>query len=203
MHMQLFEPSASQPTSCLKGGYRAHGPTRSPKACLKRVVWWAQVEIKFSEKKLTVFSHIGISRYCRTSPVAEACATIAPVATPKGFWAAPKAIVVRKDRSPNSAAKTKENVCRIRALSASSTNSGGRKGMLTARREKNEWKNWVSFPRKTTTTFPLPEPASTVVQKVSFSFPHQAVFLPSSSLTLSSASALSSSMPSLESSGSW
>jgi len=46
------------------------------------------------------------------------------VATPNGFWAAPKAMVVKKDRSPNSAAKTKENVCRIKALSALSTKWG-------------------------------------------------------------------------------
>lgn len=49
-------------------------------------------------------------------PVADACATIAPAATPNGFCAAPKAMVVKKERSPNSAAKTKENVCRIKAL---------------------------------------------------------------------------------------
>ena len=50
------------------------------------------------------------------SPVADACAKMAPEATPNGFCAAPRAIVVRKDRSPNSAANTNENVCRIRAL---------------------------------------------------------------------------------------
>jgi hypothetical protein len=49
-------------------------------------------------------------------PVAEACAAIAPEAIEKGLDAALRAIVVRKDRSPISAAKTKENVCSICAL---------------------------------------------------------------------------------------
>lgn len=51
-----------------------------------------------------------------SSPVADAWAAIAPVATPTGFCAAPKAMVVRNDLSPNSAANTNEKVCRIRAL---------------------------------------------------------------------------------------
>ena len=43
-------------------------------------------------------------------PVAVAWAAIAPIATETGFWAAPRAIVDKNDRSPNSAAKTNEKI---------------------------------------------------------------------------------------------
>lgn len=49
-------------------------------------------------------------------PVAIAWAAIAPPATLIGFCAADRAIVARKERSPNSAAKTKANVLAIAAL---------------------------------------------------------------------------------------
>ena len=49
-------------------------------------------------------------------PVATAWAAIAPAATLKGFCAAERAMVDRKDRSPNSAAKTKPKMLRMRAL---------------------------------------------------------------------------------------
>jgi hypothetical protein len=49
-------------------------------------------------------------------PVAVACAPTAPAATEKGFWAAPRAMVERKERSPNSAAKTSEKIWRTLAL---------------------------------------------------------------------------------------
>jgi hypothetical protein len=44
-------------------------------------------------------------------PVAVPCAAMAPVATDMGFCAAPRAMVERKDRSPNSAANTSEKIC--------------------------------------------------------------------------------------------
>ena len=49
-------------------------------------------------------------------PVAAACAAIAPPATLTGFCAADKAIVDKKDRSPNSAANTKVKILNILAL---------------------------------------------------------------------------------------
>ena len=49
-------------------------------------------------------------------PVAMAWAAIAPPATLTGFWAADRAIVERKDRSPNSAANTRPKILKIRAL---------------------------------------------------------------------------------------
>lgn len=52
-------------------------------------------------------------------PVATACAAIAPVATLKGFCAADKAIVERKERSPNSAANTRPKILKTRALMGS------------------------------------------------------------------------------------
>ena len=49
-------------------------------------------------------------------PVAAAWAAIAPAATLTGFCAADKAMVDKKDLSPNSAANTKPNILKIRAL---------------------------------------------------------------------------------------
>ena len=60
--------------------------------------------------------------FAKTAPpetaiaVATAWAAIAPAATLTGFCAADKAMVDKKDRSPNSAAKTKPNILKIRAL---------------------------------------------------------------------------------------
>ena len=45
------------------------------------------------------------------TPVAVACAAMAPVATASGFIAALSAIVEKKERSPISAANTSPNVC--------------------------------------------------------------------------------------------
>mmetsp|Transcript_47779 Transcript_47779/g.108415 ORF Transcript_47779/g.108415 Transcript_47779/m.108415 type:complete len:204 (+) Transcript_47779:201-812(+) len=62
----------------------------------------------------TVFSEMYSERMAppATAPaVATVCATMAPVATLTGFWAAARAIVERKERSPNSAAKTNTKVC--------------------------------------------------------------------------------------------
>jgi hypothetical protein len=44
------------------------------------------------------------------APVAVECAAMAPVATERGFCAAPRAMVERKERSPNSAANTREKI---------------------------------------------------------------------------------------------
>ena len=49
-------------------------------------------------------------------PVATAWAAMAPAATLTGFCAADKAMVDKKDRSPNSAAKTKPKILNSRAL---------------------------------------------------------------------------------------
>lgn len=49
-------------------------------------------------------------------PVATAWAAMAPTATLKGFCAADNAMVDKKERSPNSAAKTRPNVLVICAL---------------------------------------------------------------------------------------
>ena len=49
-------------------------------------------------------------------PVATAWAAIAPAATLAGFCAAERAMVDKNDRSPNSAAKTKPKMLKIRAL---------------------------------------------------------------------------------------
>ena len=51
-------------------------------------------------------------------PVATACAAMAPAATLTGFCAADRAMVDKNDRSPNSAAKTKPNMLKRRALSS-------------------------------------------------------------------------------------
>ena len=49
-------------------------------------------------------------------PVAVACAPTAPAATETGLLAAPSAMVERKERSPNSAAKTSEKIWRMLPL---------------------------------------------------------------------------------------
>lgn len=59
------------------------------------------------------FSDIYLAMYeppYTASPVASPCAAIAPPATLNGFCAALRAIVERKDLSPNSAAKTRPKV---------------------------------------------------------------------------------------------